>query len=91
MLQSIYCTNKSCTLIHYNKNTDVADYNQVFISGMKFPKEVCLHHIEHEPVILTAEEIYSYMIAHQVHQLLHMQGCSFYLHGSILGMYQIER
>ena len=60
-------------------------------SGMKLSKEVCVHHIEHEPVLVTAEEIYFCMIAHQFHQLLHMQGCSFYFRGSILGMYLIER
>ena len=76
--------------LYYNKNTAVANYNRIF-SGVKLTKEVCAHHIEHEPVLLTAEEIYSCMIAHQVHQLLHMQGCSFYFHCSIMGMYPIER
>ena len=58
---------------------------------MKFSKEVCVHHIEHEPVLLTAEAIYFCTISHQIHQLLHMQGCSLYLHDSILGMYPIEQ
>ena len=78
-------------MLYFNTNTVVVDYSQIFISGMKLSKEVCLHHIEHEPVLLTAEEIYFYTIAHQIHQLLHMQGCSFCFHGSILGMYPIER
>ena len=58
---------------------------------MKLSKEVCVHHIEHEPVLLTAEEIYFCMISHQINQLLHMQGRSFYFCGSILGIYPIER
>ena len=58
---------------------------------MRLSKEICVHHIEHEPVLLTAEEIYFCMIAHQIHQLLNMQECSFYFHGSIMGMYLIER
>ena len=58
---------------------------------MKLSKEFCVHHIGHEPVLLTDEEIYFCMIAHQIHQLLHMQGCSFYFHGSIMCMYPIER
>ena len=45
-----------------------------FISGVKLSKEVFVHHIEHEPVLLTAKGIYSSMIAHQIHQLLHIQG-----------------
>ena len=62
-----------------------------FFSGVKLSKEVCVHHIEHEPVLLTAEGIYFFIIAHQIHQLLHMQGCSLYFHDSILVMYPIER
>ena len=62
-----------------------------FFSGIKSSKEFFVNHIKHEPVLLTAEEIYSFMIAHQIHQLLHMQGCIFYFHGSIMGMYLIER
>ena len=91
MLQSISCTKKSCTLLYYNTNTDVSDYNGILFSGMKLSKEVCVHHIEHEPVLLTYEGIYFCMIAHQIYQLLHMQGCGFYFHGSIMGMYTIER
>ena len=57
-----------------------------FFSGMKLSKKVCVRHIEHETVLLTPEEIYFCMLAHQIHQLLSMQGCGFYFHGSILGM-----
>ena len=91
MLQSISCTNKSCTLLYYNTNNSVANYNRILFSSMRLSKEICVHHIEHEPVLLTAEEIYFCMIAHQIHQLLNMQECSFYFHGSIMGMYLIER
>ena len=45
---------------------------------MKLSKEVCVHHIEHEPVVLTAEETYFYMIDFQINQFLRMQGCIFY-------------
>ena len=38
-----------------------------FFSGVKLSKEVCIHHIEHEPILLTVEEIYFCMIAHQIH------------------------
>ena len=62
-----------------------------FFSCVNLSKEDCVHHIEHEHVVLTAEEIYFCMIDHQIHQLLHMQVCSFYVHGSILGMYLIAR
>ena len=31
------------------------------------------------------------MIAYQIYQLVHMNGCSFYFNGSIMGMYPIER
>ena len=57
---------------------------------MNSSKEVCVYHIEHEPVLLTFEEIYFCIIANQIHQLRHMQECSFYFHGSILGMYPNE-
>ena len=62
-----------------------------FFSGVKLSKEVCVHHIEHEPFLQTVEEIYFCMIAHQIHQLLHMQGSSFYFHVSILDMYPFEQ
>ena len=91
MLQRISFTNKYCTLLYYYTNTTVADYNQILFSGVKLSKEFCVHHIEHEPVLLKFEEIYACMIAHQINQLLHMQGCSFYFRGSFLGMYLIER
>ena len=77
MLQSIYCTNKSCTVLYYNSNTAVPITTIILTSGIKLSKEVCLHDIEHEPVLLTSEEIYFYMIAQQIDQLLHMQGFSF--------------
>ena len=73
MLQSISCTKKSCKFIYYKKNTAVADYNRILFYSVKILKEVCVHHIEHEPVLLTVEEIYFCMIVHQIHQLLHMQ------------------
>ena len=31
------------------------------------------------------------MIAHKINKLLHIKGCSFYFHSSILVMYLIER
>ena len=72
MLQSIYPPNKYCTLIYYDTNTVVTDYDRILFSGIKLSKEVCVHHIEHEPVLLKFEEIYFFMIAHQIHQLLHI-------------------
>ena len=90
MLQIISYTNKSCMFLYYNTNTDIADYNRIF-SCVIIPKEVYVHHIEHETVLLTSKEIYFCMIDHQIYQLLHMQGRSFYFHGSIMGMYPIER
>ena len=45
--------------------------------------------MEHEPVLIPVEEIYLCIIAHQIHQLLHMQGFSFYFRVSIMGMYPI--
>ena len=90
MLQRIYYTKQSCTLIYYNTNTAVANYNHILFYGVKLSKEFCVHHIEQDPVLLTAEEIYSFMISHQIHQLLHMQNCSLYFNGSVLGMYPIE-
>ena len=85
-----YTTTKPCTSLYYNTNTDVDSYNRILFSGVKLSKEVCVHHIEHEPVLLTVGEIYFCIITHQIHQLLHMQGFSFYFHVSIMGMYQIE-
>ena len=70
------------------KNIAITDYN--FFYGVKLPREVCVHHIEHETVLLTVEEICFCMIVHQIHQLLHMQECSFDFNGSILGIYPIE-
>ena len=90
MLQSISCTKKSCTLLYHNTNTTVAYYNLILFSGVKLSKEVCVHHNEHELVLLIAEEIYFCVIAHQINQLVNMQRCSFYFCGSILGMYSIE-
>ena len=60
MLQIISCTNKSCTFLYYNKNTAVANYNRVSVSGMKLSKHFCVHHIKHEPVLLTTEKISLY-------------------------------
>ena len=57
---------------------------------MKLPKGVCVNKIEHESILLTAKEIYFFMISHQIHQLFHMQKCSLYFNGSVLGMYPIE-
>ena len=90
MLQRISFKNKLFTLLYYYTNTAVTDYNRILFYGVKLSREVCVHHIEHEPVLLKVEEIYFCMIAHQIHQLLHMQVCSFYFHGSIMGMYPIE-
>ena len=90
MLQSISCTNKFCAFLYCNTNTAVVDYNRILFSGIKLSKEVCVHHIEYEPVLLTAEEIYFCMISHQINQLLHMQGCSFCFNGPIMCMYPIE-
>ena len=67
-------------LIYYNTNTAVVNYNRICF-GVKLSKEVCVHQIEHEPVLLTAEEIYFCMSAHEMYQLLHMQGYSFYFYG----------
>ena len=61
-----------------------------FVSGVKLSKEICVNHIEHELVLLTAEWIYFYMFSHQIHQLFHMQGCGFHLNDSIMGIYLIE-
>ena len=58
MLKSIYCTNKYCTFLYYNRNTSDLYYNHILFSGIKLSMEFCLHHIEHELVLLTAEEIY---------------------------------
>ena len=91
MPQIISFTNKPCTLLYHNTNATVAYYNCILFSRVELSKQVCVHHIEHESVILTAEEIYFCMISHQIHQLLHMQGYSFYFHDLILGMYPIER
>ena len=33
----------------------VSPMTTVFFSGVKIPKEVCVHHIEHGPVLLTAD------------------------------------
>ena len=90
MLRSISCTNKHYTSLYCDANTDVSDYNRVFISDVKLSKEVFVHRIRHEPVLLIAEENYSCMIAHQIHKLLQMQGCSFCFHDSILGTHPIE-
>ena len=57
---------------------------------MKLSKEVFVHRIRYEPILPTAEENYSYMIAHQIHKLLQMQGFSFCFHDSILGTHLIE-
>ena len=76
--------------LYYNTNTDVADYNRILFSDIKLPKEICVHHIENEPVLLTFEETYYCMIAHQIHQLLQIQGCSFCFRDSIMGTYPIE-
>ena len=57
---------------------------------MKISKEVCVHHIEYEPVLLTVKEIYYCMTAHKTHQPLYMQGYSFYFHGSSMVMYTVE-
>ena len=62
-----------------------------FFSEVKLSKEVCVNHIEHEPVLPTVEENYSCMIAHHILQLIHMQGCSFYFHGLIMGTHTIEQ
>ena len=62
-----------------------------FFSGLNLLKEDCVHHIKHEPVLLTDEEFNFCIIAHQIHQLLHMKGCSFYVHVWIMGMYPIKR
>ena len=91
MLQSISCTKIYFTLLYYNTNTAVVKYNRIFFSGVKLSKEVCVNHIENEPVLVKVEEVYFCMISHQIHQLLHMQGCGLYFHGSIMGMYPIER
>ena len=40
---------------------------------VKLSKEVCVHHIEHKPLLLTVEELHACMITHEIHQLLHMQ------------------
>ena len=90
MPQRISYTDKYYTLLYYNTNTDVADYDQIF-SGLKLSKEVCVHHTLNEPFLLKSKEFFFCMIAHQIQQLLHMQGCSFYFHVSILGMYHIEQ
>ena len=91
MLQSIYFTNKYCTFLYSKTNTDVADYKFILFYGMKLSKEVCVNHTEHEPVLLTAEENCSCLIAHQINKLLNMQRCGFYFCVSILGVYLIER
>ena len=90
MIQSISCTNKPYTLLYYYTNNYFPDYKRIFFSDMKLSKEFCVHHIEHEPVLLTVENKYFCMITHQIHPLLNMQGCDFYFHCSILGMYPIE-
>ena len=72
MLQRISCTNKHCTLLYYNTNIDVANYNRILFSDMKLSKKFCVHRIEHEPVLLTVEEHYSFMSVHQIHKLLKM-------------------
>ena len=90
MFQIISFTKKPFTSLYYSKNTAAADYNRILFSGVKVSKEVCIHHIEHEPVLLTAKEIYFFMIAHQIHQLLHMQRCSYYFNVSIMVMYLTE-
>ena len=74
MLQSTSCTKKVCTLLYYHKNTSIADYNRILFSGIKLSKEFCLHHIGHETVLITAKDIYSCMIAHQIHQIYISKG-----------------
>ena len=69
MIQSISCTNKPYTLLYYYTNNYFPDYKRIFFSDMKLSKEFCVHHIEHEPVLLTAEEIHFYMIANEIHQI----------------------
>ena len=91
MLQRIFCRNRSCTLLYYNTNTDVAKYNRILYFSKKLSNKICVNHIEHEPFLLTVEEIYFLMITHKIHQLLHMQGCSLYFLCSIMVMYPIER
>ena len=50
-----YLKNKSCKFLYYNTNTAVANYSRILFSGVKLSKEVCVHHIEHEPVLLESE------------------------------------
>ena len=51
---------------------DVANYNRILFSDMKLSKKFCVHRIEHESVLLTVEEHYSFMSVHQIHKLLKM-------------------
>ena len=57
MLQSIYWKNKSCKLLYYNTNTTFANYNQIF-HVVKILKEICVHNIEPQPVLLTVEDFF---------------------------------
>ena len=86
-----FLNKESCMLLYYNTNTSLANHNRIFFSGLNLLKEDCLHHIEHEPVLLTDKEFNFCIIGHQIHQLLHMKGCSFYVHVWIMGMYPIKR
>ena len=58
MLQSISCTIKIWTLLYYNTNTSVSDYNHILFSGVKLSNEVYVYHIEHGHVLIKSEEIY---------------------------------
>ena len=89
MLQSI--SSKKIARFYITTQIILFPVTAPFFCGVKSSKGVCAHQIEYQPPPLISKEIYFCMIAHRIHQLLHMQGCSFYLHVSILCMYPIGR
>ena len=89
MIQSISCTKKSCMLLYYSTNTAVADYNRIFFWHKIIKESLCTSHWQWTCPPNSWIHLFC-KIAHQIHQLLHIQGCSFYFHGSILGMYPVE-